>query len=380
MIQSLRVFVLMAGIMLLPGSVVALEPPAYGEQEPVIAPAVVRQGDFALRLARVLALSTATADEDEAVEALTAHDIQPVQGWKVDEPVTPTIVAELHKTVTDAAAAGRLEMNAEEAASAFTQLVAELGLPYPADLAPGYAEAGAPSYAYAPSCDAGALDYYYGRYGPPLYTYCYPPPAYYYMYYWVPHGFYWRHHHFAGFFILKHVHVSPRIHHHRHIVDGHDGKKHRHDHKHHKWTNRPILQSGAAVLSPPREPPRVPSVGDTRPAPTIGREIPRPHPRAGISPPRPSHDNVERAVRHRPAPAVSPHVRAFVKSHGVATTPPPMRVKPVAPPHTAPRVVAPVKQHNAGRHEKAERHPSFSHAVGGPVVTTPAPASRRSRF
>jgi hypothetical protein len=246
MIQGLLIIVLMAGMFLLPMPAVALNEPLSDEEEQTIAPSVVRQGDFALRLAQSLGLP-AVEDEEGAIRALNALGIHAVDGWKADYPMTPQVVAELRDAVIVIAAAGQLNMSLDAAMRAYAELVVEFGLPLPAEPAPGYAGGGAPATAYGPSCNGTALDYYYGNFGMPLYSYCPPPAAYYYLYSWVPYGFYWHQHVFTGFFIRKHFNgIPPHARHgdHRHrFKDGRDGKKHDRDHQPH----RRVFQTGPGV-------------------------------------------------------------------------------------------------------------------------------------
>lgn len=264
MFQGLLIIALIAGTLLFPTMAAAQnEPLAYAEEQ-TMAPSVVRQGDFALRLVTAFNLP-ASEDEEAAARALTALGILPPGGWVADQPMTPRIVAELRDAVVAAVAAGRLIMDLDAAMRAFTELVAEFGLPLPADQAPGYASGGAPVSTYAPYCNGTAFDYYYGSFGAPIYTYCRPPPAYFYLYSWVPYSFYWHRQVFAGFFILKHVDGIPRARHGDHrdrFKDGHDGKKRDPDHKFYR-----------AIRSGPTVPPKVnvtPGIGRSD-SPGIGR-------------------------------------------------------------------------------------------------------------
>jgi hypothetical protein len=220
MSPSLPIVALLAGALLFPLPAAAqYEPSEYDER--VIAPAVVRQGDFALQLAQALALDIAPDDEDQAVYALVALGIEPAMGWQADYAMTPQIVTELRADVADAAATGRLGMDADAALAAFDGLLAELALPLPAESVPAYA-GGAPPVGYAPYCDAGALQSYYGGVGLPIYSYCTPPVAYLHYYSWVPCGFRAHGHRFAGFFIQKQIIVIPR--HHAHDRPRFDGR------------------------------------------------------------------------------------------------------------------------------------------------------------
>lgn len=314
MFQGLLIIALIAGTLLFPTMAAAQnEPLAYAEEQ-TMAPSVVRQGDFALRLVTALNLP-ASEDEAAAARALTALGIQPAGGWVADQPMTPRIVAELRDAVVAAVVAGRLVMDLDAAMRAFTELVAEFGLPLPADQAPGYASGGAPVSTYAPYCNGTAFDYYYGSFGAPIYTYCRPPPAYFYLYSWVPYSFYWHRQVFAGFFILKHVDGIPRARHGVHrdrFKDGHDGKKRDPDHKFYR-----------AIRSGPTVPPKVivtPGIGRSDSL-GIGRDTPSHHVRTGerpaskeahprhLTPFTPAGSSAKDAAAKRwvaPAPAAAP--------------------------------------------------------------------------
>ena len=65
---------------------------------PPIEQQLVREGEFAVRLASTLGVSAA-ADEVEAESRLGEVGITPRNGWIADYPVTPDIVGELQKAV-----------------------------------------------------------------------------------------------------------------------------------------------------------------------------------------------------------------------------------------------------------------------------------------
>jgi len=210
MIQRLLIILLTAGAYFLPLPVEGQNEPAYVPEQ-IIAPSVVRQGDLALRLAQALALPNAE-DEEEAIDALVTVGIVPTGGWMADYPMTPQLVTTLRDTVM--AAAGRLGIGSDTAMNIFTQLIADYGLPLPADMSASYAGGGFPPTTYGPYCDGTALEYYYGNFGAPVYSYCPPPPAYLYLYSWVPGDFLLQRQAFTGFFVLKHFDRIP--HHTRH--------------------------------------------------------------------------------------------------------------------------------------------------------------------
>ena len=370
MIQGLLIIVLMAGTFLLPTLAVALNEPLPDEEEQTIAPSLVRQGDFALRLAQSLG-HPAAEDEEGAIRALNALGIHAVDGWTADYPMTPQIVAELRDAVIATAAAGQLNMSLDAAMSAYAELVAEFGLPPPIDLAPGYAGGGGPANRYVPSCDGTALGYYYDSFGTPVYTYCRPPPAYLYLYSWVPCGFQWQGRVFTGFFILNHFNrIPPHAHAqhvgHRHRTDGHTGEKHdRDDQSHRRVLQTATPQPGEQARPPPHER-RHEFVDDShRHAGTIGvgkMESPRRQPQASGA----SHPKAIVAGGAVPSPA-APGVTIIRRAHSnhVWTGARPaasVALAPVAPiPHTparvgmtpalvqAPPVVAPIERRSVSR-------------------------------
>lgn len=250
MTPGLLVVVFIAVMFLIPGPARAQGEDALAYAEQAIAPAVVRQGEFALHLAEALAIEVAEDDEDGAIRALAALGVEPAGGWQPDQAMTPQVVAELRADVADAAAAGRLGMETEAALKAFRELLTELGLPLPVEPTLGYGGAGPPLNGYGPYCDATATHYFYGSYGLPLYSYCYPPAAYIHHYYWVPGAFRAHGHAFAGFFMLRQVHLIQHVQHHRHFGHRFDGGKPRHVHKPERRVIR-VIQPPEAVHRKP---------------------------------------------------------------------------------------------------------------------------------
>jgi hypothetical protein len=199
---------------------------AAAEQEPAEDPAelspfeppLVREGDFAVKLAEVLELGE-IGDEQEAGRLLAEIGLSPRNGWISDYPVTPVVLAEVRQAVADSAEAGKLSMTPAEALEEFDRLASELGLSVdedagpPADsLPPEEAPyAGAPGTGGYPADDLPVMTYY-------------PPPSYYYDYYdWVPYPFYFSRSYFPGFFILHDFHRVHKFNHHFH-------RKHKHQH------------------------------------------------------------------------------------------------------------------------------------------------------
>lgn len=184
-----------------------------------IAPPLVREGDFAVKLAEAFDLGEIT-DEDDAGQLLAEIGLSPRNGWMSDYPVTPVILAELREAVIASSESGRLSMIEPEALEAFDRLALDLGLSVDenAELEPpadGPLPGGAP---YAESADSHD---YYTTEGPPVMTY-YPPPSYYSGYYdWVPYPFYFSRGYYPGFFILHDFHRAHRF-------DRHFDRNHKH--------------------------------------------------------------------------------------------------------------------------------------------------------
>ena len=153
------------------------------QQVPPVAQQLVREGDFAIKLAAELDLGNPT-DEATAEDVLATAGIVPVNGWLSDYPVTPQILGQLQESIATAASEGKLPMNAEEATRGLYALAAQMNLPTPAT--PGSAPSEAQQAPAGKSSPSVINNYYYNQ-GPPVVTY-YPPPAdYAYMYNWVPY-------------------------------------------------------------------------------------------------------------------------------------------------------------------------------------------------
>lgn len=252
MIPRLLIVTFIAVSFLFPGPARAQGEDSLAYAGEAIAPAVVPQGEFAARLAETLALDSAEDDEADAIRALVALGIEPAAGWQPDQAMTPQIVTELRADLAEAVAAGRLLMEPNAARTAFDELIAELGLPLPSEPAPAYAGANPPLNSYGPYCDATATHYFYGSYGLPIYSYCYPPAAFLHYYSWVPCGFRAHGHHFSGFFTLRQVHHIQRVPGRRHVGHRFDGKKHVRDHKPERRLIR-VVQPPKAIHPAPAE-------------------------------------------------------------------------------------------------------------------------------
>jgi hypothetical protein len=174
---------------------------------PPIGQNLVREGDYAVKLAQALKLGPATTEADSE-NALVAVGIAPESGWISDFPITPDIIAELQSSMDEAASSGRLTMSKAEAFSAFQALNAEAGL----SVTPGapeakiteYSSEDTQGYSEAPAYeDQAAIDSYYAEEGPPVITYYAPPPDYAYLYAWDPFPFWCGGYYFPGYFVLN---------------------------------------------------------------------------------------------------------------------------------------------------------------------------------
>ena len=195
---------------------------AMCQPPPVDAP-LVREGDFAMKLAVALNIGQ-PQNEAEAESMLGAAGIAPRNGWMADYPVTPDIIGEMRDAVGYAAQAKTIQMDKDKAIQTLESVLASTDItmtPAPAGPpsdsitagTPQSAEEGAPEYP-----DQSVVGDYYADEGPPILTYYAPPPDYYYLYEWVPYPFWWGGFWFGGFFILNDFH---RHHHHGHFISNH---------------------------------------------------------------------------------------------------------------------------------------------------------------
>ncbi len=192
-------------------------------QVPPVAQTLVREGDFAIRLAATLNLGLPT-DEAIAEEMLAKAGIAPLNGWLSDYPVTPQIIGQLLDSIDKAASEGKLSMTEEQAKNGLFYLSAQMNLPTPAG-----PETPAKEGAPAVPPNSQVVDEYYYDQGPPIVTY-YPPPVYYgYLYDWVPYPVFWFGFWFPGFFIC-HSFTRAVVVDHRpcivsnHFIDRHTGR------------------------------------------------------------------------------------------------------------------------------------------------------------
>jgi len=186
-----------------------------GKQVPSIAQTLIREGDFAFRLAEVLKIGQAKG-EAEAESMLATVGVTPKNGWIADYPMTPIIIGQVRNAVVAAAASKKLSMGEDEALRVFEGLTAEFGLA----IAPGQYAGSQPPISSEFVPPAVIEEYYYDE-GPPVVTYYPPPWDYNYLYGWVPYPFWCSGFFFPGFFILNDFHHHHDGHHSvtNHFVD-----------------------------------------------------------------------------------------------------------------------------------------------------------------
>src|SRR5512143_3228135 len=186
---------LAAGLLLYPFAGFAQDygpPTAQKQQAPPVAQTLVREGDFAIKLAAELKLGN-PENEAAAEDMLAKAGISPLNGWISDYPVTPEIVGQLGDSVSAAADQGKLTMNAGEATKELYSLASEMNLPTPAGPGPGSVPVG--------SSNPTVVNNYYYDQGPPVISYYPPPPYYGYLYDWVPYPAFWFGFWWPGFFV-----------------------------------------------------------------------------------------------------------------------------------------------------------------------------------
>jgi hypothetical protein len=172
---------------------------------PPVAQPLVREGDFAVRLADLYGLGS-PENETEAEDLLSSAGVIPLNGWISDYPVTPEILGQLQEAAARAASEGRLSMTAEQATRHLYDLASQMNLPVPA----GPESTAAAAVPRAPE-QPEIYDYYTG-YGPPIVTYYPPPPAYFYLYAWVPYPVWWYGYWYPGFYICNNFSTTVVVH------------------------------------------------------------------------------------------------------------------------------------------------------------------------
>lgn len=192
MCRSLTIYAAAALLLLLFAAGAAGYVLAY--DSPPVAQPLVREGDFAFRLAALYGLG-APANETEAQDLLAAAGVVPLNGWIADYPVTPEILGQLQESAARSASEGGLPITAETATRLLSELASEMNLPLPAEAAPGQQ---APVRPY----EQTVVNNYYAGYGPPIITYYPPPLSYLYLYAWVPYPAWWYGYWYPGFYIF----------------------------------------------------------------------------------------------------------------------------------------------------------------------------------
>ena len=187
-------------------------------QPPPIAQTLTREGDFAIKLAEALKIGKAKS-EAEAESMLASAGITPKNGWIADYPMTPDIIAELEKSVGEAADSRKLALAKNEALKTLRTVAVEHELPIIAEGSDEYAEGPSPTTPLY--TEPSVIDNYYDTEGPPVVTYYPPPPDYYYMYAWVPSPFWCSGFLFPGFFILHDFHRVIHRHGHPCVITNH---------------------------------------------------------------------------------------------------------------------------------------------------------------
>jgi len=182
-----------------------------GEKPPVEQP-LIREGDFAFNLADALKLGP-LENEIEAESKLGDAGIAPRNGWIADYPVTPDIIGEIRKSISDAANAGLLAMNTTDALKSLQNLISGLNLA----IGDGSSQTKPARKGQKNDTETSGtvVTNYYHEHGPPVVTYYSPPPNYTYLYTWVPYPFWWWNSWFPGYFILVDFHRI--IHKHEHV-------------------------------------------------------------------------------------------------------------------------------------------------------------------
>jgi hypothetical protein len=191
-------------------------------QAPPVAAPLIREGDFAIKLVEALKMGQVES-EAEAESMLASIGIAPQNGWIADYPVTPDIIGELEKAISEAADARRLPMGKEEALRVFRTTALELELPIIAELPDRYAESPypeAPQYT-EPYTEPTVINNYYYTEGPPVMTYFPPPPDYFYLYGWIPSPFWYSGFYFPGYYILHDFHRVGYRHGHPWTISNH---------------------------------------------------------------------------------------------------------------------------------------------------------------
>ncbi len=254
-------------------------PPATvpGINSPSIEQVLVPEGVFAEQLVEALKLGP-VSDGAKAEEFLSGLGIEPKNGWIADYPVTPNVLGDIEKGITNASDQGKIALKKDQALKVVDDVKANLGFGVTPGSKPptervekpgnktiytytdgkgeihitdnldsipqqyrdhvktrsplsskGSTEnaddnnsgAGYPQYAANPNPDD--MDEYYYDQGPPVVTYYTPPSPYSYLYTWMPFPFWSTGFYFPGFFILNNFYRNVVFNRRPYFVSHHNG-------------------------------------------------------------------------------------------------------------------------------------------------------------
>ena len=237
--KLLIIIIAIAGLFLLPmrgfGTPVytatSLSPVAQNTttvKPPPVAQSLVREGNFAVKLAETLNLGEPQS-EAAPESMLSSSGIAPDNGWIADYPVTPAIIGQLQNSIQAAANAGKLAMSMDTALAALQTVADDFSLNIVVAGTSSHQTAGEPAPGSGVYTSPTIVNTYYYDNGPPVITYYAPPSAYSYLYAWVPAPFWWGGFYFPGFFILNDFNRVIVVHHRRQLCTNHifDRRVHR---------------------------------------------------------------------------------------------------------------------------------------------------------
>ncbi len=244
---------------------------------PPVEQALVPEGVFALQIAEALKLGPAQ-DAAKAEELLSGLGIEPKNGWITEYPVTPAVLGEVDKGISDAWEQGAIALTKDQVLKRVADVKAGLGIDVNAgtsapasllkspgnltiysytdnkgerhytdnyDSIPKEYRGNAKIVSQAPPHDlsnrvsgsvptlihpqsmaypsAETVNNYYLDQGPPVVTYYSPPEPYYHFYSWVPYSFWSSGFYFPGFFVLNNFHRRVFFDRHPFFISHHSG-------------------------------------------------------------------------------------------------------------------------------------------------------------
>jgi hypothetical protein len=203
-------------------AVAADEQSATAVNAPGVAPPLVREGDFAVKLVDALSLMTGSPQDEAAAEGtLASMDIAPENGWIADYPVTPLIITQLQKSIQDAVDSDSLAMSSASAMEALQTVSDDFNLNIVAAGSGENKDAGELATGSSANVSPAELENYYHDNRPPVITYYSPPSAFVYLYTWVPCPFWSADLYFPGYFILNDFDTYVIVHHRKAICSNH---------------------------------------------------------------------------------------------------------------------------------------------------------------